>query len=54
MWKRILLILILLILVVVGGGLGFLYLRQPAQAPASNIAGLHRDATVRERQVVQC
>lgn len=37
MWKKLLLIFALVVLVVLGGGLGYLFLRKPAQVPASSI-----------------
>ena len=37
MWKRVLLILVLLIILIPAGGLAYLYMRQPAQAPPSSI-----------------
>jgi mono/diheme cytochrome c family protein len=37
MWKKILLLLLLVLVVAVGGGLAYLYLRRPAQAPPLEI-----------------
>ena len=48
MWKRVLLILILAVVVVAGGGLAFLWLRQPAQVAAANIT-VERSAGLVER-----